>query len=313
MAESARIPFGTVDEGPYLRRGSNLDQVVELFKTIKHENKLEDEHALKLHETQVLTNAPLVAAQLAVDEAQKRVDDMKEAQAANQTLTVVMDGINLKHAVLEEYLEQRASLIIEEGTMKAPIIRAIGRTSVNLQAAVSAKQAALRNFAEHPSFTKDEIQQLLTTYDELVISIKKQLTELKLEASSVLTPIQLNINQTEHAIDRIKAEIIDLEAQKRTLMPIAEKFSSVSLEGSEAILATAISHYNTEKEAQTAQIRGFDQATQDRSSVIVLVDQLLTLLADIQQPQETSNPATLPFQPVKSLVGSVPVVKRTIE
>eukprot|EP00298_Acanthocystis_sp_HF-20_P004118 c14453_g1_i1.p1 GENE.c14453_g1_i1~~c14453_g1_i1.p1 ORF type:complete len:419 (+),score=180.36 c14453_g1_i1:22-1257(+) len=308
VPEGDRIPEGHFEDRPSLRRPCNLDQVLELLKSIKHEYKAEDDHASKLHEAQVEASSPLTAAKVSLDEAQKRVDTLREAKKANETLTTVMQTIALKIGVLEELMKQKSSLILEEGSLKAPIIKTIGRTNLNLQSAANAKQNALNDFAQHPAFTKDEMQQIITTYDELIISIKKQLTSLQQEASDVLTPIQMNINQTSHAIERLESEIQALRKEQQKLITVADQYSSVALEGAEAILETLVSHFNAEKSAQAIQVESFDQSTIDRASITQLVDQLISLVTDIQQPQETSVVQTP--QHFESLAGSIPVVKK---
>jgi len=309
VPESDRIPLGDFEDRPSLRRPCNLDQVLDLLQSIKSEYKVEDEHSSKLHESQNDASSPLSAAQISLETAQQRVDTFEEAKKANETLTVVMQNIALKIGVSQELMKQKASLILEEGALKAPIIKAIGRTNLNLQSAASAKQNALNDFAQHPAFTKEEMQQIITTYDELIISIKKQLSSLQQEASDVLTPIQMNINQTSHSIERLQSEIEELRKQQKNLLVAAQQYSSVALAGGNAILETLVAHFNSEKSAHTLQIQSFDQATIDRASIIQLVDQLIALVTDIQQPQETTVVETP--QQVQSLAGSVPVIQRS--
>jgi len=133
------------------------------------------------------------------------------------------------------------------------------------------------------------------------------LTGLQQEASDVLTPIQMNLNQTSHSIDRIQSEIETLRKQQQQLLVVAQQYSSVAIEGANAVLQTLVAHFTAEKSAQSLQIQSFDQATIDRAAIIQLADQLISLVTDIQQPQETTVVDT--YQPVQSLVGSIPVIQ----
>jgi len=303
---NSRIPYESPNDKPALRRPCNLDQVMELLKTIKQSLQSEDEHDAQLHAAIADGTSPLAIAQRNSEEAEQRVQNLDKARRANETLTNVLVEIGIKASLLEETMNEKALLIKEEGMLKAPIVKAIGRTNINLQSAIGAKQAALTDFAQHPAFTKDEMAQILATYDELIISVKKQLAGLHKEASDVLTPIQLKINQTDNAIARIKSEIENLRSQQTQLIPLAEQYTPAGLEGARLIASDALAHFNAEKLAQSIDVSSFDQRAEDRSSIVHVVDEMLTVLSDVQQPQDPSEVYVEVREPV-SLAGSVPM------
>jgi len=305
LPSDAQIPYEPSRDVPALRRPCNLEEVADLLRSIKKEYQDEDTHDSRLHATAAAGSAAFLDSQTAVEESNKRVEELLEAKQANETLTNVITAIALKADLLQSSLVEKGVLISQEGSLKDPIIRSLGRTKINLQSAVTAKQAALNEIAAHPAFTKEEIQQITTTYDELIISIKKQLEFLHGEAASVLTPVQLKINQTEHAVERLEAEIAELRKEQAQLLPVAENYSPIGLETARAIASAALAHFAAEKEVQTLELGGYDQRSKDRSEIAHLVDQMLTNVLDIQQPQDPAHVFAESKQP-RSLAGSVP-------
>jgi len=302
---NARIPYVTPEDKPALRRPCNLDEIMDLLRSIKNSMQNEDTHDAKLHAAVADGMSPVSAAQVHLRESEDEMTRLIAAKKANETLTNVMETIKIKSQLQEEMMNEKALLIKEEGTLKAPIIKAIGRTNINLQSAISAKQGALNDFAQHPSLTKEEVTQLLTTYDELIISIKKQLAGLHKEANDILTPIQLKINQTDHTILQVGTEIGELKKEQELLVPVAEKFTPAALTTADLVHADVLSHFNAERSAQDIDVSGFDQRSQDRSAIIHLVDEMLALVSDIQEPQDPNDQYVEVRQPVP-LTGSVP-------
>jgi hypothetical protein len=302
---SQRIPYATPSEGPALRRPCNLDEVIELFKAVKQSMQNEDDHDNKLRAAVEDGVSPLSAAQHHLEESQKRLSDLEKARLADESLTNVIEAIRLKADLEQTLMNEKGLLLKGEGMLKAPIVKSIGRTNLNLQSAVSAKQTALTDFAQHPAFSKDEMAQLLATYDELIISVKKQLAGLHKEANDVLTPIQLKINQTDHSIEQVRAEIEQLKKEAAELVVASESYAPAALEAARLVVADALNHFNAEKSAQDIDLSSFDQRGKDRDSIVHLIDEMLTLVADIQQPQDPSEVFVEVRQPV-SLAGSVP-------
>jgi hypothetical protein len=300
-----RIPYVKPQDKPALRRPCNLDEIMDLLRSIKNNMQTEDVHDTKLHTDIVEGLSPLSAAQAHLKDTEATVSELVKAKKANDTLTNVIESIRIKSQLQADMMNEKALLIKEEGMLKSPIVKAIGRTNLNLQAAISAKQGALNDFAQHPSLSKDEVTQLLTTYDELIISIKKQLEGLHKEANEVLTPIQLKVNQTSHAITQLDAEIGELRKEQENLLPIARVYTPAALKTAELEHADALTHFNAERAAQDLDVSSFDQRAMDRSSIIHLVDEMLALVSDIQEPQDPSDQYVEVRLPV-SLAGSVP-------
>eukprot|EP00301_Raphidiophrys_heterophryoidea_P011409 c17517_g1_i1.p1 GENE.c17517_g1_i1~~c17517_g1_i1.p1 ORF type:complete len:437 (+),score=142.24 c17517_g1_i1:43-1311(+) len=306
LSAADQIPYEPARDVPALRRPCNLEEVAELLRSIKQEYQAEDTHDAHLHAATLSGPAPLLDAQRALDDANTRVQELLEAKQANETLTTVLLGLSLRADLLQSTMVEKGVLLSEEGTLKAPILKSIGRTNINLQSTVSAKQAAMNEISTHPAFTKEEIQKVTSTYDELIFTIKKQLDDLHKEAADVLIPVQLKINQTEHTIDRLQSEIIELQKEQNELSQTAQKYSPIALETAQAIAAAALSHFNAQKEVQKLDLSGFDQRSKDRSDVTHIVDQMLTLVLDIQQPQDPKDKFVESTKKVQSLSGSVP-------
>jgi len=66
-----------------------------------------------------------------------------------------------------------------------------------------------------------------------------------------------------------------------------------------------LAHFNAERAAQDIDVASFDQRSQDRSAIIHLVDEMLALVSDIQEPQDP-NDQYIEFRQPVPLTGMVP-------
>jgi hypothetical protein len=296
------IPYKSVPETPALRRPCNLNQVLDLLQSVKRDLNAEGEHDQQLHDATRYT-LPLSSAQEELKVARDRVTNLRLAKKASEELKAAGETLDVKSALLQQLMNEKADLVKEEGMIKAPIVKAIGRTNLNLKNAQNAKQAAVAEFTLHPGFTKAETQELVATYDELISSMKHQLASLHEEANQVLTPLQLNINQTQHKIERVDAEITALRSQLQLLLPVAQTYTPQGLEMTLAIEADVGAHFGALSQAHTIDLHSYDQRAADRQQMIKVVDDLIMIVSDIQQPQDSKDVEI--HAAVQSLAGAL--------
>merc|ERR1712076_217971 len=105
-------------------------------------------------------------------------------------------------------------------------MKQIGRTNVILKDAVKAKKTILNDFGTQPSLSDAEKTQVVDTYNQLLVNLQQQVALLQKEADQLLTPIQLNVNQTVNDIARLNTEIAELHRQTDALLYLADQYGS---------------------------------------------------------------------------------------
>merc|ERR1712110_1269892 len=156
------------------------------------------------------------------------------------------DGLHQVSALLDSIKSiytEAAELVKEVGMLKTPVMKQIGRTNVILKDAVKAKKTILNDFGTQPSLSDAEKTQVVDTYNQLLVNLQQQVALLQKEADQLLTPIQLNVNQTVNDIARLNTEIAELHRQTDALLYLADQFNPEAMTAARTIEEDTAANY----------------------------------------------------------------------
>jgi len=264
-----------------------VDEVLVLLKSLKFLFTEEDQNdAATSYADSSPQSSHLTSARQHYDEAVKNVEKMHIARDNNATMYAKIAEYKAKGTHLAQLLEEKASLTREEGIVRLPILSQLN-TLTNLQVkAGAAKKKALNDFATHPSLSLAEKNQIINTYNQLLVNLKQQEAVLHGQASSGLVPLQLNINQTTSAIQRLKTESQELRREIQDLVNQGDAFSVEALAVGMAIEADLDAHFKSLLDARHAEEAAFAARSEDRSVIIRSLDQLLMAVQGVHPPQD---------------------------
>jgi len=256
-------------------------EVLRKLQTVKQAYQAEADGAISNSSLSIVVSSN----RQTVSEADDRVENLRALQAGAARLRIARANYASAKELLQLYMQAMGSLTREEGMAKAPLMQAIGRTSLTRTQAIRAKQVAVSELSHHPGFAEEEMKQLLASYDELEVSLRKQLESLNEEANSVLSPLHLKMNVTQHNIDRVRGQVLSLRAEVERLSAM-DLFSEDALEMALVVQRGASAHLGFWMDLAGVTQHGYDERAEDRSAILEVVDELMVLMSEFQKPQE---------------------------
>jgi len=214
---------------------------------------------------------------------------LKEAKNMKEANEVSRQIMQTKESLLLEKMTEKAELVKEESMLKLPLVKQVGRANVLLKKAIAAKKAVLNDFGTQPSLSEAEKSQIVNTYNELLVNLKQQVALLHKTAEILLTPVQLNINQTINDIERLTTEVAEIRAEVHSKLALANKYTPAAMDIANAIAADAEAHYSALQAGVHEHNRAFERRSNARADALRLLESMRMLLANVHKPQEPST------------------------
>lgn len=263
-----------------------VDEVMGMLKSIKFMFVEEDKRDASASYADRETSSHVVSARTHHQDAVDNVANMHIAEDSNATMHAKMSEYKAKVTQLNELLDEKASLTKEEGMIRLPILKQLTTISSLQRKTSTAKQKALNDFALHPSLSETEKNQMINTYNMILVNLKQQEAVLHEQASEGLVPVQLNVNQTSNSVARLKAETLELRHQITSLITAGQKFSVEALAVSMAIEADSGAHLQSLLDARHEEETAFASRASDRNDIVRLIDDLIMSVDNVHPPQE---------------------------
>lgn len=284
LDDSQQIPYEAPDHIPAMRRPCNLDRVLDLLASIAQDYSDENSHDAAFSTTSF--NATLSTAKKAHQSAKEAVAEQEAARVANDTLFQLQAIVVSKATLIHDKMLTQADLIADDARLKRPIVQALGRIQAELMAALAEKQQSLDEFSTPPPRSQADRIRTLELHSKLIDNLRNQEDLQNKLAHDVLVPVQLNLNQTEQQLGRLEEELVRLQAEIDTLLPVAQTYSAEALASAHAVEADTGAHLSALVSAFEENLEENQKRAADRAANQETLRSMAAIIADVQMPRD---------------------------
>jgi len=287
LTEKQQIPYEAPGHIPAMRRPCNLDDVLKMLQQIKDDYRLASTEDSKFTTSGIVSD--IAAAKEAYESAHATVLDLQRGKQDRETIQTHLATLEAKADLIKHTIMTKADLVEQEGKLKAPIVKTLNRIHVETRQTMALKQAALADFQNAPLKSEAEKTEVIQLYNKLLSNLKEQEVTAQKGSHDLLTPLQLDISQSDVQIDRLNTEVSEIEAEITRLMPTAQTYSSLAMSAAVAIEADAEAHYKSIVDAHQEYLRAHAKRDESKNENELRIEHMIASVRDVMMPQDPKD------------------------